>query len=78
MKIVDRLLDIFGRRRALLLGASTQPSDMMAQLYAIRARAYLKITGKALPTTMLPSMQTGAEDLTDSLSPSRRLARKGF
>ncbi len=78
MKILDRLLDIFGRRRALLLGASTQPSDMMAQLYAIRARAYLKITGKALPTTSLPSNQTGAEDLTDSLSPSRRLARKGF
>ena len=76
MKIVDRLFDLFGKRRALILGAASQPNDLMAHLYAVRARAYLKITGKALPTTSLP--KTGAEDLTDSLSPSRRLARKGF
>ncbi|MGY5870638.1 MAG: hypothetical protein RTV72_00175 [Candidatus Thorarchaeota archaeon] len=76
MKILDRFFDIFGKRRALLIGATTQPNDIMAQLYAVRARTYLKITGKALPTTSLP--KTGAEDLTDSLSPSRRLLRKDF
>ena len=76
MKIVDRLFDIFGKRRSLLLGAATQPNDLMAHLYAIRARTYLKLTGKALPTTSLP--KSDAEDLTDSLSPSRRLLRKGL
>ena len=76
MKIIDRLFDIFGKRRALLIGATTQPNDLMAQLYAIRASTYLKITGKTLPSVSLP--KTGAEDLTDSLSPSRRLLRKDF
>ena len=76
MKIVDRLFDIFGKRRALLIGATTQPNDIMAHLYAVRASTFLKITGKVLPTTSLP--KTGAEDLTDSLSPSRRLLRKDF
>jgi hypothetical protein len=76
MKIVDRLFDIFGKRRALLIGAATQPNDIMAQLYAVRAATYLKITGKTLPTVSLP--KTGAEDLTGSLSPSRRLLRKDF
>ena len=76
MKIIDRLFGIFGKRRALLIGATTQPNDIMAQLYAVRARTYLKLTGKTLPTTSLPT--TGAEDLTDSISPSRRLLRKDF
>jgi hypothetical protein len=76
MKIVDRLFDLFGKRRAMLIGATTQPNDIMAQLYAVRARTYLKITGKTLPTTSLP--KTGAEDLTDNISPSRRLLRKDF
>ncbi len=76
MKIVDRLFDLFGKRRAMLIGATTQPNDIMAQLYAVRARTYLKITGKTLPTTSLP--KSGAEDLTDSISPSRRLLRKEF
>ena len=77
MKILERFFDIFGKRRALLIGATTQPIDLMAQLYAVRAQTYLKLTGKALPTTSLPK-NTGAEDLTDSLSPSRRLLRKDF
>jgi hypothetical protein len=76
MKVLDRLFDIFGKRRALLLGATAQPNDLMAQLYAVRARTYLKLTGKTLPMTSLP--KTGSEDLTDSLSPSRRLLRKDF
>ncbi|TFG32860.1 hypothetical protein EU528_02185 [Candidatus Thorarchaeota archaeon] len=76
MKILERFFDIFGRRRALLIGATTQPNDIMSHLYAVRASTYLKITGKTLPTTSLS--KTGAEDLTDSLSPSRRLLRKDF
>ena len=76
MKLIDRFFDIFGKRRALLIGATTQPNDIMAQLYAVRAATYLKITGKTLPTTSLP--KTGAEDLKDSISPSRRLLRKDF
>jgi hypothetical protein len=77
MKILERFFDIFGKKRALLIGATTQPNDIMAQLYAVRARTYLKITGKALPTTSLPK-NANAEDLTDTLSPSRRLLRKDF
>ncbi len=76
MKILDRLFDIFGRRRALRIGAIDQPNDIMATLYAIRAQTYLKLTGKTLPTISLP--KSSAEDLTDSISPSRRLLRKGF
>jgi len=76
MKILDRLFDVFGRRRALLIGATTQSNDLMTTLYAIRAQTYLKLTGKALPATSLP--KSGAEDLTDSISPSRRLLRKDF
>ena len=78
MKVLDRLLDIFGRRRALLLGATTQPNDLRAQIHAIRASTYMRITGKALPAISLPTKNTDVEDVTKSLSPSRRLARKDF
>ena len=78
MKVLDRMLEIFGRRRALLLGATTQPNNLKAQIYAIRASTYMKITGKALPAISLPTKNTDAEDVTSSLSPSRRLARKDF
>jgi uncharacterized protein with ACT and thioredoxin-like domain len=76
MKVLDRLFDIFGKRRAMLIGATAQPTDVMATLYAVRAATYLKLTGKQLPTTSMP--KTGAEDLKDSISPSRRLLRKGL
>ena len=78
MKILERFFDIFGKRRALLIGATTQPNDIMGHLYAVRARTYLKITGKTLPMASLPTKNTGAEDISSSLSPSRRLARKDF
>lgn len=77
MKIVDKLLDVFGKRRALLLGAATQPNDLMAYIHAVRASAYYRITGKTLPVQNMPSGKS-IEDATDSLSPSRRLARRGF
>ena len=77
MKILDRLLDVFGRRRALLLGATSQPNDLMAYIYAVRANAFYRITGKKLTLQNLPE-GTDVEDMTNNLSPSRRLARRGL
>ncbi|MFW9974415.1 MAG: hypothetical protein ACFFDQ_03980 [Candidatus Thorarchaeota archaeon] len=75
MKIIEKLLDVFGKRRALLLGATSQPNDLMAYIHAVRANAYFKITGKRLPLLNLPSGEN-VEDLTKNLSPSRRLVRR--
>ncbi|MFW9769915.1 MAG: hypothetical protein ACFFF9_13335 [Candidatus Thorarchaeota archaeon] len=75
MKILERLLDVFGRRRQLLLGAKSQPNDLMALVRAVRANAYFKITGKRLPVQELPT-GSSIDDMTRDLSPSRRLARR--
>ncbi len=75
MKIVDRLLDVFGMRRQRLLGATSQPNDLMALIHVVRANAYFKITGKKLPVQELPTGST-IDDMTKDLSPSRRLARR--
>lgn len=75
MKILDRLLDVFGKRRSLLLGAASQPNDLMAYIHAVRANAYFRITGKKLPIQKLPTGDS-VEDMTRNLSPSRRLARR--
>jgi hypothetical protein len=77
MKILDKLFDVFSRRRAVLLGAATQPNDLMAYIHAVRANAYFRITGKRLTLQNLPAGEN-AEDLTKNLSPSRRLARRGI
>ncbi|MGY5856501.1 MAG: hypothetical protein RTS72_07855 [Candidatus Thorarchaeota archaeon] len=77
MKILERLFDVFGKRRALLLGATTQPNDLIAYIHAVRAQAYYRITGKRLPLLNLPSSDS-MEDMTNNLSPSRRLARRGL
>jgi len=77
MKILDRLFDMFGKRRALLLGATTQPNDLMAYIYAVRAATYYRITGKRLILQNLPSGDN-VEDMTKNLSPSRRLARRNL
>ncbi len=77
MKILDRLLDVFGKRRSLLLGATTQPNDLMAYIHAVRASAYYRITGKKLPLQNLPNANN-VEDMTKDLSPSRRLARRSL
>jgi hypothetical protein len=77
MKILDKLLDVFGKRRALLLGATTQPNDLMAYIHAVRASAYYRITGKRLPLQSLPSSED-VGDMTKNLSPSRRLARRNL
>ncbi|MHA1636923.1 MAG: hypothetical protein ACTSUB_02805 [Candidatus Thorarchaeota archaeon] len=80
MKIVERLLDLFGSHRKTLLGATTQPSDLIAHIYAIRARAYLKITGKHLTTVDISTIKKNSTsmDSTKDLSPSRRLLRRGL
>ena len=77
MKIVDRFLDAFGLRRQRLLGATSQPNDLMAMIQAVRANAYFKITGKKLPVQELPTGNT-LDDMTKDLSPSRRLARRNL
>jgi hypothetical protein len=75
MKIMDRLLEVFGRRRSALLGAATQPNDLMAYIHLVRANAYYRITGKKLPIQNPPTDES-AEDIMKNLSPSRRLARR--
>ncbi|RDE13550.1 MAG: hypothetical protein C4K48_08580 [Candidatus Thorarchaeota archaeon] len=77
MTILDRLFDMFGRRRALRMGAVSPPTDLVAYLYRVRAATYFKITGKTLPNQSLPA-ENGVEDMTRDLSPSRRLARRGL
>ena len=77
MKIMDKLLGVFGKRRALLLGATTQPNDLMTYIHAVRASAYYRITGKRLPLQNLPTGDS-VEDMTRNLSPSRRLARRNL
>ena len=77
MKIVEKLLDVFGRRRRMLLGAISQPNDLMALVHAVRANAYFKITGKKLPVQELPT-GSNIDDMTSDLSPSRRLARRNL
>jgi hypothetical protein len=77
MRLIDRLLDAFTGRGRLRLQAAEHPNDLMATVNAIRALAYLKITGKTL-TTVSPKL-TKAPALDDSLSnlsPVRRLARR--
>ena len=73
--MLDKLLDVFGRRRQMLIGAQSQPDDLMALIRAVRANAYFKITGKKLPIQELPTSST-IDDMTSNLSPSRRLARR--
>ncbi|MGQ4912447.1 MAG: hypothetical protein ACP6KW_09785 [Candidatus Thorarchaeota archaeon] len=78
MKILDKLLSVFGRQRHTMLGAMAQPYDLMSQINAVRARAFLKITGKTLPLTQPTLGNSQPEESLKKLSPSRRLARKGL
>jgi hypothetical protein len=75
MKLLDRLLEMFGWRRKIFLGAVGHPNDFMAYIHAVRASAYYKITGKYLSTPKLSS-KTKSEDISDQFSPLRRLSRK--
>ncbi|MDF1538847.1 MAG: hypothetical protein P1Q69_08090 [Candidatus Thorarchaeota archaeon] len=80
MNLFERILDRMTGRRRALLGAVGQADNPMALLYAVRASAFLKITGK--PLTIVDGLPTKSEktasDLSRNLSPSRRLLRKGL
>ncbi|NHJ14334.1 MAG: hypothetical protein EAX95_11695, partial [Candidatus Thorarchaeota archaeon] len=72
-----RLLGIFGRHR-IAVDAVTSEDPMGTQIRALRARLFLKLTGKYLIEPSLDdlSKKTDLSGLTDNLSPSRRLARR--
>ena len=79
MNLLDRLLNLIGGRRRALLGAMSQPNPM-DYLYEVRARAFLKITGRPLRTAdslSIGKSKTSVSDVSKDLSPSRRLLRKG-
>ena len=79
MNLLERLLNLVGGRRRTLLGAVSQPNPM-EYLYTVRARAFLKITGRPLKTAdslSIGKTKTSATDVSKDLSPSRRLLRKG-
>ncbi len=76
MNIVERFLNLFNRRRQLMLGAMAQPTNLMDYINKARGRAFQRITGKSLPVSA-PSIQTEeSQDLKKNLSPSRRLSRR--
>jgi hypothetical protein len=74
MKLLDRLLSLIGLNRSNLTGAIGQPSDLRSAIYAVRSRAYYRITGKKLIEPDLEFSEQG--DIKDRLAPSRRLARR--
>jgi hypothetical protein len=79
MNLLERLLNLFSGRRNTLLGAISQPNPM-EYLYAVRARTFLKLTGRPLTTVdsfTKSKSETSTSDITKNLSPSRRLLRKG-
>ncbi len=79
MNLLERLLNLMGGRRRTLLGAMSQPSPI-DYLYAVRARAFLKITGRPLTTADSLSVgksRTDVSNISKDLSPARRLLRKG-
>ncbi|TFF83964.1 hypothetical protein EU524_01660 [Candidatus Thorarchaeota archaeon] len=76
MNILERFLNLFNRNRQAMLGAMSQPVNLMDYVNLVRGQAYQKITGKRLQVS-IPKLPTeDAEDLKHNLSPSRRLARK--
>jgi hypothetical protein len=75
MKLLDRLLEAFGLRRSMLLGSVDHPNDFMKFIRAVRASAYLKITGKYLVSFELAD-KTQSEIMNDNFSPLRRLSRR--
>ncbi len=80
MKALEHLMAFF-TRRGLFLGAISQPSDLKTQINRVHAAAYLRITGKHLRTVNITASDKTAEtldNLSEGLSPSRRLARRGI
>ncbi len=80
MKALEHLMAFFARR-GLLLGAISQPSDLKTQIDRVHAAAFLRITGKRLRTVSITAADKTAKTLdalSDGLSPSRRLVRRGI
>ncbi|MFX1367350.1 MAG: hypothetical protein ACFFAY_01955 [Promethearchaeota archaeon] len=77
MRIIDRLLGLFGRRHRITVDAANAEDDLGSQIRSIRARLFLKITGKRLvePRPEDLTKKTDLSDITDNLSPSR-IARR--
>lgn len=77
MKVIERILGIFGRHRIALDAASSE-DPMRTQIQALRARLFLKLTGKYLIEPNLDDVSKKADlsGFTDNPSPSRRLARR--
>ena len=77
MRIIDRLLSLFSRRHRIAVEAANAEDDLGSQIRSIRARLYLKITGKRLvePRPEDLTKKTDLSEMTDNLSPSR-IARK--
>jgi hypothetical protein len=75
--LAQRFIGVFSKRRQILTEASMQPNEMMTYVNVIRARAFLKITGKSLS---LPAIKVEGQTnrLSDELSPLRRIARRGL
>jgi hypothetical protein len=57
--------------------ASMQPSEIMTYVNIVRARAFLKITGKTLSQPLL-KVEGQTNRLSEGLSPLRRIARRGL
>ncbi|RDE12977.1 MAG: hypothetical protein C4K49_09245 [Candidatus Thorarchaeota archaeon] len=79
MKTIDKFLDLLNGARRLRIDVVAQPSDLMTQMNLIRARLFLRITGKSLGSVQ-PVSTSDADNITEGLgkdlSPSRRLARR--
>jgi len=73
--LIARFIGLFTRQHRLLSEASSQPDTMMTYLNAVRARAFLKITGRNI---LSPSLRSdhNVDSLSDNMSPVRRLARR--
>ncbi len=73
--LIARFIGLFTRQHRLLGEVSSQPDTMMTYLNAVRARAFLKITGRNI---MSPTLGSGndAKSLSGNMSPVRRMARR--
>ena len=78
MNILDKFLTLFGRHRSSMLGALSEQNDLKGYIYEIRARTYLRLTGKVLTVPRLPDQDIDPEETLRNLSPARKLARKGL
>ncbi len=78
MRIVDRILSVLNKRRRLLLGAVQQPDDLSSFMLEIRARTYLRLTGKHLiqPGSQLTDTEKPSSDISDRVSRVRRITRR--